>query len=326
VDSRRYEEKDAGGFGGASDKFEIVIKIVHDGEVNKARYMPQKPNIIATKSPSGDCLIFDYTKHGSTTDDPICRPQLRLTGHRKEGYGLSWSPLKEGYLASGAEDKVICIWDVNSKSSTNSLQPLHTIQGHEAEVEDVSWNPHHEFFLGSVGDDKAVNVWDIRSLTKSSLKIENAHGAEVNAISFNSLNEFIFATGGSDRIVNLWDIRNPKVRLHGLIGHADSVYSLSWNPHNETILASTGTDRRVNVWDLSKIGDEQLQEDAEDGPPELLFIHGGHTSKVSDLSWNFNEPWVMASVADNNIVQLWQMAENIYNDTEKETPKDSELE
>jgi hypothetical protein len=29
------------------------------------------------------------------------------------------------------------------------------------------------------------------------------------------------------------------------------------------------------------IGEEQTAEDAEDGPPELLFIHGGHTAKIS---------------------------------------------
>jgi histone-binding protein RBBP4 len=46
------------------------------------------------------------------------------------------------------------------------------------------------------------------------------------------------------------------------------------------VLASCGADRRLMVWDLSRIGDEQSPDDAEDGPPELLFIHGGHTSKV----------------------------------------------
>ena len=56
---------------------------------------------------------------------------------------------------------------------------------------------------------------------------------------------------------------------------------MQWSPHNETILASSGTDRRLHVWDLSKIGEEQTAEDAEDGPPELLFIHGGHTAKIS---------------------------------------------
>ena len=48
----------------------------------------------------------------------------------------------------------------------------------------------------------------------------------------------------------------------------------------------------------------QTPEDAEDGPPELLFIHGGHTSKVSDFSWNPTDEWVVASVAEDNIVQV----------------------
>lgn len=47
----------------------------------------------------------------------------------------------------------------------------------------------------------------------------------------------------------------------------------------------------------------QAPEDAEDGPPELLFIHGGHTSKVSDFAWNPTDDWVVASVAEDNILQ-----------------------
>ena len=63
-----------------------------------------------------------------------------------------------------------------------------------------------------------------------------------------------------------------------------------------------------------RIDEEQTAEDAEDGPPELLFIHGGHTSKISDFSWNPCEDWVISSVAEDNILQIWQMAENIYHD------------
>ncbi len=48
----------------------------------------------------------------------------------------------------------------------------------------------------------------------------------------------------------------------------------------------------------------QSEEDAQDGPPELLFIHGGHTSKISDFSWNPNDDWVVASVAEDNILQV----------------------
>jgi len=39
----------------------------------------------------------------------------------------------------------------------------------------------------------------------------------------------------------------------------------------------------------------------------LQFIHGGHTAKISDFSWNQNEPWVICSVSEDNIMQVWQM-------------------
>jgi len=87
---------------------------------------------------------------------------------------------------------------------------------------------------------------------------------------------------------------------------------VEWAPHNESILASCSADRRVGIWDLSRIGQEQTPEDAEDGPPELLFLHGGHTSKVSDFSWNRKSEWTIASVSEDNVMQIWNMAEEIY--------------
>lgn len=87
-------------------------------------------------------------------------------------------------------------------------------------------------------------------------------------------------------------------------------------------------DAGIDTWCVSvffllgdRIDEEQTPEDAEDGPPELLFIHGGHTSKISDFSWNPCEDWVVASVAEDNILQIWQMAENIYHD-EDDLPGD----
>ena len=45
---------------------------------------------------------------------------------------------------------------------------------------------------------------------------------------------------------------------------------------------------------------EQTQEETNDGPPELLFIHGGHRHLVSDFSWNPSEDWMVSSVAADN--------------------------
>ena len=50
VDLRRYDEhSEQGGFGLSAGKIITQHKIVHDGEVNRARYLPQNPSIIATK-------------------------------------------------------------------------------------------------------------------------------------------------------------------------------------------------------------------------------------------------------------------------------------
>ena len=95
-------------------------------------------------------------------------------------------------------------------------------------------------------------------------------------------------------------------------GHDDQVYTIHWSPFNESILASCSADRRIALWDLSRIGAEQTPEDAEDGPPELLFMHGGHTSKVNDFSWNPNYEWCLGGVSEDNVMQIWSPAEDIY--------------
>ncbi|CAH1400768.1 unnamed protein product [Nezara viridula] len=331
------EKGEFGGFGSVSGKIEIEIKINHEGEVNRARYMPQNPCVIATKTPSSDVLVFDYTKHPSKPDPTgDCHPDLRRCRHRGK-IGVS---NKRDSLCS-RNDHTICLWDINATPKENRIIDAKTIfTGHTAVVEDVAWHLLHESLFGSVADDQKLMIWDTRSnnTSKPSHTVD-AHTAEVNCLHYWKMNftaakatrEIIKYDGEVvlgqytarhwfEKTVALWDLRNLKLKLHSFESHKDEIFQVQWSPHNETILASSGTDRRLHVWDLSKIGEEQSAEDAEDGPPELLFIHGGHTAKISDFSWNPNEPWVICSVSEDNIMQVWQMAENIYNDEEPDTP------
>lgn len=87
----------------------IEQKIDHPGEVNKARYQPQNPNIIATICTDGKVLIFDRTKHSLVPTGTV-NPQAELLGHTQEGYGLSWSPHAAGHLASGSGDQTARLW------------------------------------------------------------------------------------------------------------------------------------------------------------------------------------------------------------------------
>ncbi|ONM07063.1 nucleosome/chromatin assembly factor C [Zea mays] len=267
ADARHYDDDhaDIGGFGAASGKVQIVQQINHDGEVNRARYMPQNSFVIATKTVSAEVYVFDYSKHPSKPPlDGACNPDLRLKGHNSEGYGLSWSIFKEGHLLSGSDDAQICLWDIKANSRNKSLDALQIFK--------------------------------------------------VNCLAFHPFNEWVVATGSTDKTVKLFDLRKIDTSLHTFDCHKEEVFQVGWSPKNETILASCCLGRRLMVWDLSRIGQEQTPEDAEDGPPELMFIHGGHTSKISDFSWNPCEDWVVASVAEDNILQIWQMAENIYHD------------
>ena len=179
-----------GGFGGLSGKFDVTVKINHEGEVNRARYCPQNSFWIATKTVSGEVHVFDYSKHPSQPADDTVRPEIRCKGHEKEGcvaagvllpalpppplrlplshqfpmtvptrYGLDWNPHTEGQLLSGADDSLICTWDIKTTSSKDAkLDASNTFRGHTSVVEDVAWHRHHKDLFGSVGDDRKLNM------------------------------------------------------------------------------------------------------------------------------------------------------------------------
>ncbi|KAK9472817.1 WD40-repeat-containing domain protein [Dipodascopsis tothii] len=313
LDLRQYDEdkEEIGGHKASESRVRVVQRIDHEGEVNRARYMPQNPDMIATMSVSGDALVFDRTKH-SLQPTGVCKPEIRLSGHKKEGYGLSWNAHKQGFLLTGSEDTTVALWDINGyQKSASRLAPTETFTTHTAIVNDVAWHHQHDSIFGSVSDDLTLQIHDTRTNAAAPMQKVLAHAEAVNALSFNSSSEFILATASADQTIALWDLRKLSVCLHKLAGHNDDVTCVQWSPHDETILASASHDRRVIIWDISRIGKEQTPEDAEDGPPELLFMHGGHTNRISDFSWNPSMPWVLASAAEDNLLQVWRPADAI---------------
>ncbi|KAI0081172.1 histone acetyltransferase type B subunit 2 [Panus rudis PR-1116 ss-1] len=296
-------------------RVQIIQRINHEGEVNRARYMPQNPDLIATKAVSGEVLVFDRTKHSSEPDrDKVCKPNIRLIGQTKEGFGLSWNPRKAGHILGASEDMTVCHWDITSYTKAKtSIEPTTIFRGHTACVGDVDWSQTQENILASVGDDRMLMLWDTRSSTEPTQKIQ-AHDREIFAVAFSPAVDHLILTGSADKTVALHDIRSPHKRLHTFEGHEDEVLHVAWSPHSPTIFASASGDRRINIWDVSQIGVEQTPDDQEDGPPELMFVHGGHTARPTDFCWapGVDEQWTCSSTSEDNIVMIWQPTMRIW--------------
>ncbi|KAL1974827.1 hypothetical protein VTN31DRAFT_5031 [Thermomyces dupontii] len=324
-----YDEErgEIGGYGAKGNmeiKFNIVQRIDHKGEVNKARYQPQNPNIIATMCTDGRVMIWDRSKHPSVPTGTV-NPQLELLGHKKEGFGLSWSPHDQGHLATGSEDKTVRLWDMTTYTKGNkALKPVRTYTHHTSIVNDVQHHPLHSALIGTVSDDITLQIIDTREpeTTRAAASAGVQHRDAINALAFNPAAETIVATGSADKTIGLWDLRKLKTKLHSLEAHNESVTSLAWHPFEEAVLASASYDRKINFWDLSRSGEEQTPEDAQDGPPELLFMHGGHTNRISDFSWNLSDPWVLCSAAEDNLLQVWKVSDAIVGKDIEDVPTD----
>ena len=53
-----------------------------------------------------------------------------------------------------------------------------------------------------------------------------------------------------------------------------------------------------------------------------IFMHGGHTNRIADFSWNPNDPWVLASAAEDNLIQVWKVADAIVGKDDQDVPID----
>lgn len=182
---------------------------------------------------------------------------------RLSAYGMSMSLLTIHILMS--------IRDLNALQPHNTQVKASRVYTHHTSiVNDVQYHPLHASLIGTVSDDLTLQILDVRQedYSKSSVTA-TGHTDAINAVSFNPASEFILATASADKTIGIWDLRNLTSKLYSLEGHSDAVTSLAWHPFEQAILGSGSYDRRVIFWDLSRVGEEQLPDDMDDGPPEL---------------------------------------------------------
>ncbi|XVF74409.1 hypothetical protein PTKIN_Ptkin13bG0108200 [Pterospermum kingtungense] len=264
--------------------------IIHPGEVNRIRELPQNSKIVATHTDSPDVLIWDVeaqpNRHAvlGATDS---HPDLVLTGHKENAeFALAMCPT-EPFVLSGGKDKSVVLWSIHDHISTlvteqvptkspgsagtsakhaskgvggndkpvdgPSIGPRGMYQGHEDTVEDVQFCPSSAPEFCSVGDDSCLMLWDARAGSTPAVKVEKAHNTDIHCVDWNPHDINLILTGSADNTIHLFDRRN---------------------------LSSSGV-----------------------GSPVHKFV--GHSAAVLCVQWSPDKSSVFGSSAEDGILNVW---------------------
>ncbi|XP_071729453.1 WD-40 repeat-containing protein MSI4-like [Rutidosis leptorrhynchoides] len=310
--------------------------IIHPGEVNRIRELPQNKNIIATHTDCPEVLIWDieaqpnrYAVLGATES----HADLVLTGHADNAeFALAICPT-EPYVLSGGKDKYVVLWSIHDHISTlasagestnpqgsssaggggsivkpadnASLGPRGIFQGHTDTVEDVQFCPTSTQEFCSVGDDSCLILWDARIGTNPIMKVEKAHNADVHCVDWNPHDENYILTGSADHSVCMFDRRNLTCDgvgspVHKFEDHKAPVLCVQWCPDKSSVFGSSAEDGCVNIWDYEQVGNKiEPGIRSPNAASGLFFKHCGHRDKVVDFHWNVYDPWTIVSASND---------------------------
>ncbi|KAI5664701.1 hypothetical protein M9H77_24024 [Catharanthus roseus] len=327
--------------------------IIHPGEVNRIRELPQNKNIVATHTDCPEVLIWDIESQPNrhaVLGAADSRPDLILSGHKENAeFALAMCPM-EPFVLSGGKDKSVVLWSIQdhisasavdaSKSTgsssivkpadNSSVGPRGIFEGHADTVEDVQFCPSSSQEFCSVGDDSCLILWDARVSFSPILKVQKAHDADLHCVDWNPHDQNLILTGSADHSVRMFDRRRltpdgVESLVHKFEGHSAAVLCVQWSPDKSSVFGSSAEDGLLNIWDYEKVGKTiESGTRSPSGAPGLFFQHAGHRDKVVDFHWNAYDPWTVVSVSDDGestggggTLQIWRMTDLLYRPEEE---------
>lgn len=299
-----------------SKKYEIG-----DFEANKVRLNFSDNKIFSSINSNGDIEVFQIDSKMNLVS------RCKSVGDGSNGFGLCWDPNKANRLISGSEDKIVKIWEYTEVEGENegegegedrskTIKDIRLVKSYEKLhsniINDVRFSYKKKNVWGSVDEDGFFYLGDLEKdeiVIKANLK--ESSKTVMNSFTFSPFSENLVFFGGDNGNCYLYDLRQIDRVLHTFIGHKKSVTNVEWDPFHENVVGSSSLDRRVILWDINRIGQEQTVDESEDGVPELLMMHGGHTGGVNDFTFSRDTEWLVASCSDDNIVHVWQGSDEV---------------
>lgn len=324
----------------------LIVKpswLCHTGESKDFEvyscHVSQDGKRLATAGGDGHVRIWSTEAIYNAEDPDYAKPRqlCHMSHHLGTIHSVRFSP-NNRYLASGADDRVICIYqlDRNPPShattfGTNEPPPIENwkthkrLVGHDSDVQDLAWS-YDNSILVSVGLDSKVVVWSGHTFEK--LKVIAVHQSHVKGITFDPANKF-FATAGDDRTIKIFRFTppSPNATQHDMIDNfvLETTISApfkssplttyfrrcSWSPDGNHIAAANAVNGPVSSVAIIERTrwDSEINLIGHEGPTEVCMFSPRlfHTENPADseASKHSSLVTVIASAGQDKTLSIW---------------------
>ncbi|CCK69778.1 chromatin-silencing transcriptional regulator TUP1 KNAG_0D00250 [Huiozyma naganishii CBS 8797] len=203
------------------------------------------------------------------------------------------------FLATGAEDRLIRIWDLAQQKIVMVLQ------GHDQDVYSLDYFPSGDKLVSGSGD-RTVRIWDLKT-GQCSLTLSIEDGVTTVAVSPGD-GKYI-AAGSLDRAVRVWDSETGFLveRLDSEnelgTGHRDSVYSVVFTRDGNKVVSSS-LDRSVKLWNLRGYNEKENAADNNKSQSSVVceVTYIGHKDFVLSVTTTANDEFVLSGSKDRGVL------------------------
>ncbi|KAI1742164.1 WD40-repeat-containing domain protein [Xylaria scruposa] len=258
---------------------ELVHTLPHESTVRCVRFSPDGKYLATSCNDSAQ--IYDVS-----TGKNICVLQDGKINTTNELFfkSVCFSPDSK-YLATIGEDKLIQVWDIATRTISN------TLAGHEKTISSLDFARDGRT-IASGSEDHTVRLWDIEYGTNI-LTLPIKHTVTTVAISPDTM--YVAASSLDDR-VRVWDIHQGYLLGH-FDGHQGIVLSIAFSPGGE-VLISSSSDGTIKMWKWSS------SDSTAPYSERCIRTFEGHRSWVRSVAITPDANWVISGSSDGS-VRFW---------------------
>lgn len=266
----------------ASDAEGVLVFNMEDKKTNRIHSSEVARPCLVSISHSGSILAI-----GCTTGTvgvykfPESVKEGVLKGHAGKITGIAFTN-DEKFLVSGSKDKLIKIWDLDTRKQ------IWDIQAHLSKVTSVRLSPDMKY-ISSSSWDKTVKIWNYAE-RREEYKI-TSFTDKVLSLSFSPSGLYLSA-GCRDTVIRIWNMESRCLEFC-LNAHDSKITSVNFSP-DSLFLASSSNDGSIKVWNIQE--------------KRLEYKPSSNNEDFTSVCFSPNGKYLMACSWQSNIT-LWKIGE-----------------